>query len=373
MPTRLTGLSLAGFKSIRRLDDFQPGLLTVIIGANGAGKSNLISFFRVLGHMMSGPGGLQAHLTQTGNAHSWLHDGPGVTSIIEASLRIETDKGQNDYDFGLEYAAGDRLFFSNERFRFVLNGAKPDARVSLGSGHYESRLRDRAERGEPTPSAIRRMLQKFIVHQFHNTSFTSRMRQAWDLNDGRWLKEDGGNLAAFLHRLKNDQSLAPYYARIVEAIRQSLPFFLDFELEPSAGQVTLMWREVGTDQVFSAHQASDGMLRFMALVALLLQPAENLPELLILDEPELGLHPHAITTIAGLIKAVSLEKQVILATQSVTLLNEFEPADVVVAERHGRESVFRRVEERQLDAWLSEYSMGELWEKNVIGGRPAWR
>jgi predicted ATPase len=373
MATRLTRLTLDGFKSIRRLDELKPGSLTVLIGANGAGKSNLISFFRALCYMMSSPSGLQAHLMQTGRAHSWLHDGPAVTSAINAGLQIETDRGSNEYEFGLEYAAGDRLYFSRELFRFVPKAVKANPKTSLGTGHEESRLRERAERGDPTPAAICSMLRRFIIHQFHNTSFTSRMRQAWEISEGRWLKEDAGNLGAFLYRLKSQESLAPYYARIVQTIRQSLPFFADFELEPANGQVILAWREVNSDQIFEAHQAADGMLRFMALVALLLQPADDLPELLILDEPELGLHPHAITTIAGLIQSVSLEKQVILATQSVTLLNEFKPEDVVVVERRGRESTFRRLDSKQLAAWLEQYTMGELWEKNVFGGRPTWQ
>lgn len=373
MTTRLSKLSISGFRSIRHLDRFEPGSLAVLIGANGAGKSNLISFFRALSHMMSSPGGLQAHLAATGRAHSWLYDGPGVTSSISASLEIETEKGRNDYEFSLEYAANDRLFFNYERFRFLPTGRTPNAKVNMGSGHEESRLRERAEYGEPTPTAIRSMLLRFIVHQFHNTSFTSRMRQAWPVSEGRWLKEDGGNVGAFLYRLKTEQRLAPYYARIVETIRQSLPFFADFDFEPEDGQVTLAWREVNSDQRFEAHQASDGMLRFMALVALLQQPAENQPELLILDEPELGLHPHAITTVAGLIKTASLEKQVIVATQSVTLLNEFEPEEIVVVERRGRESHFRRLDATQLEQWLEQYSVGELWEKNILGGRPTWQ
>jgi predicted ATPase len=143
MALQLSELSISGFKSIRRLDRLRPGNLTVMIGANGAGKSNLISFFRVLSHMMSA--GLQAHLVQTGKAHSWLYDGPGVTSAIEASLRITTEKGSNDYEFGLEYAAGDHLYFNHERFRFLPHGITPDAKVNLGSGHEESKLRERAE------------------------------------------------------------------------------------------------------------------------------------------------------------------------------------------------------------------------------------
>jgi predicted ATPase len=367
MSIRLRQISIEGFKSIRKLDPFEPGDLTVLIGANGAGKSNFISLFRVLSHMMSGE--LQTHLSATGRAHSWLFDGPETTSALCACLCMETERGTNEYEFGLEYGAGDTLFFEKERYRFLPQGCTPSGpKTSLGGGQVESKLRDLAEKGNPTPAAIRSLLRKVIVHQFHNTSYTSRMKQAWPLNENRWLKEDGANLAPFLLRLRGEQ--APYYARIVRTIRQSIPFFADFELQPSNGDILLDWREKGSDRVFAAHQASDGMLRFFALVALLLQPAADLPGVLILDEPELGLHPHAIATIASLIKTASQSTQILLATQSVTLLNEFEADHVVVVERKGRESTFSRKSKQELATWLEDYSLGELWEKNVLGGQP---
>ena len=197
------------------------------------------------------------------------------------------------------------------------------------------------------------------------------MRLDWPLTSGQSLKEDGHNLAAFLYHLKNVPSLAPYYARIVATIRLNLPFFADFVLE-EAPYIGLAWREVGSNEVFTAHQAADGMLRFMALVALLQQPSNDLPDLLILDEPELGLHPHAITTIASLIRSVAMERQVILATQSVTFVNEFAPEEIVVVDRRNRESLFQRLDPKDLDTWLERYSIGELWEKNVFGGQPTW-
>jgi predicted ATPase len=361
----LKQISIEGFKSIRKLDSFELDNLTVLIGANGAGKSNFISLFRALSHIMSA--GLQNHVAATGRAHSWLFD--GHETALAASLCMETEKGSNEYEFGLKYGPGDSLFFEKELFRFLPRGCKdPGPKKSLGEGHLESKLRDLAESGEQTPKAIRAILQRFIVHQFHNTSYTSRMKQPWLLNDGRWLKEDGANLAPFLLRLRDEQP--PYYARIVRTIRQSIPFFADFELQPSNGDVLLAWHEKGTDRVFSAYQASDGMLRFFALVALLLQPAADLPNVLILDEPELGLHPHAIATIASLIKAASENTQILLATQSVTLLNEFEADHVVVVERKGRESIFQRKSKVELATWLEDYSLGELWEKNIIGGQP---
>ncbi len=371
MPARpkLKKLTIQGFKSIKLLRDFAPEQMTILIGGNGAGKSNFISFFRVLSHMMSG--NLQGYLTQTGKAHSWLHDGAAITPEIRAAFEIQTDGGVNEYEFGLDYAGADRLYFQYERFRYVPVGVTAGARVNLGHGHEESLLKVRAELRQPTPATIYAMLQKFVVFQFHNTSFTSRMRQAWSVDDGRWLKEDAGNLAAVLHRLKGNPNYTAYYQRIVDTLRQSLPFFDDFEITPENGYTLLAWREKGTDYTFGAHQASDGMLRFMALTTLLMLPADSLPDLLILDEPELGLHPHAIGTVAGLIKAASQTIQVIVATQSVPLLDAFAPQNVVVVERHERMSSFRRLDPDELTAWLERYSLGELWDKNVLGGRPA--
>ncbi|MGO8670545.1 MAG: AAA family ATPase [Capsulimonadaceae bacterium] len=194
------------------------------------------------------------------------------------------------------------------------------------------------------------------------------MRQKWDINDSYFLKEDAANLAPFLMRLQNKASR--HYGLIVDTLRQILPFFNDFELNPNENTLLLQWREKGSDMVFGAHQASDGMLRTMALISLLLQPSTELPSVLILDEPELGLHPFAISTIAGLLKAASLTSQVIVATQSATFIDYCEPNDIVVVDRKGTVSEFKRLSSVDLEEWLQDYSLSELWEKNVIGGRP---
>jgi predicted ATPase len=212
-------------------------------------------------------------------------------------------------------------------------------------------------------------LRNLTVYQFHDTSDGSRIRQKWSVDDCRGLKEDAGNLAPFLYRLQ--QRHTKYYARIVETIRLILPFFADFELKPDYGKLLLAWREKESDRVFTASQAADGMLRILALVALLQQPESDLPDIVILDEPELGLHPYAIEVLAGLVRAASQHAQVILATQSVSLIDRFTPEDVVVVDRQGRESKFTRYTEAALHSWLQEYSLSELWEKNVIGGRPS--
>lgn len=369
MPGRLQRLSLRGFKTIEALEDFQPDQITILIGPNGAGKSNLLSFFRLLSWMATPPGDLQLHVGEMGGASAILHGGSIRTRDIEARIVLTTDLGECEYEFRLAHAAGDTLIFADERFRCSRHDSPGQAPWrELGAGHRETKLVEAAESGDRTAGAILSLFRKMVVYQFHNTSSTARMRNKWSLEDGRWLKEDGANLAAFLFRLRNDEER--HYWRIVETLRLILPFFADFELEPEHDRLLLRWRERGNDLIFNAGQAADGMLRAMVLTALLLQPEKNLPNVLILDEPELGLHPYAINIIAGLIRGVATHVQVVLATQSVSLIDQFVPEEVVVVERNGA-SAFRRLDEADLHEWLEEYSLSELWEKNVIGGRPA--
>ena len=364
----LDTVTVRGFKTIKALEAFEPRRLTALIGANGAGKSNFISFFRMLSWALSGENSLPFHIGQQGGASALLHDGQETTREIEAELTLSNETGRNQYAFRLFYAANDTLVFAEEKYRFVRSGhPKPGSWAGTGAGHTSPRLLTQAA-SDQTAQVICRILKKIIVHQFHNTSYTARMRSKSDVEDCRWLKEDAANIAPVLLRLRTDEPLC--YQRIVAALRLMLPFFMDFVLEPSHNKVLLGWRERNSDLLFSAAQASDGMLRAIALVTLLLQPHEDLPDVLILDEPELGLHPYAINVIGDLVRSVAQIVQVIVATQSTLLVDCFEPEEIVVVERHGRTSSFKRLEEEPLSEWLKEYSISELWEKNVVGGRP---
>lgn len=175
-------------------------------------------------------------------------------------------------------------------------------------------------------------------------------------------------MASFLFRLQEDEK--PYYLRIVKYIRLVLPFFDDFVLYPEFGKIQLRWEEKSSTKEFHAGQASDGMLRAIALISLLGQNPKDLPAVLFLDEPELGLHPSAIDTVAGLIKAASLHCQVFVATQSIGMINNFTLDDLVVIDRKGRDSTYHRPDTGNLLAYLEEFSTGQIWEKNIIGGRP---
>ena len=365
--TRLASLDLAGFRSIVH-QKVAFGDRTLLIGANGAGKSNLIDFLRMLGFMLGSEHGLATFVGRFGPASALLHDGPKRTQAIEANCCITTRQGRNEYRFRLGYAPGDTLAFLEEACRF--SRTERDARwMELGAGHRSPALLQPNMTANPrTQSTILDLLRRIQVYQFHDTSREARIKQQWSQSDNRYLWPDAANLAPFLLRLR--EQYGPYYRRIVDTIRLIAPFIDDFVLEPQEGRVALRWRELGSDVEFGADQASDGTLRGFCLVTLLLQPPETMPPILVIDEPELGLHPFALHTIAGLVKAASVSRQCILATQSPQLLDEFDPEDVLIAERPNRASVFHSPSSQALQKWLDNYTLSDLWNMNVLGGRP---
>lgn len=362
----LKSFSIKGYKSIKDIENFEPGPINLLIGPNGAGKSNFISFFKFLSWMLNSDGKLQEHIAYLGGANDILHDGADVTRGIDAEIAIQTASGLNEYAFSLMFAKPDKLVFKEEKYRFSNNNISGKASWSYcGTGQEEAKLPGVSNK---TAETILNLLRKLIVYQFHNTSDTAPMRLKWSAADGKWLKQNGDNLGSFLFRLQHEEK--PYYLRIVKYIRLVLPFFDDFELYEEFGKVLLRWKEKGSLKTFNAGQASDGMLRTIALLSLLAQNPKNLPTVLFLDEPELGLHPSAIDLVAGLIKSASSHSQIFIATQSISFVNNFELNDLVVIERKGRGSVYSKPDSTQLAVYLDEFSTGEIWEKNVIGGRP---
>ncbi len=362
----LKSFTIKGYKSIKSIEGFEPHQLNILIGPNGAGKSNFISFFKFLSWILNSDGKLREHVAYLGGANDILHDGADITKSIDAHIELMTSTGINEYQFSLMFAKPDKLVFKEEKYRYSANRIEGKSNWAIcGVGHEEARL---PETTNESAKDVLSLLRKLIVYQFHNTSDTASMRMKWSQADGRWLKQNGENLGSFLYRLQNDENA--YYLRIVKYIRLVLPFFDEFELYPEFGQILLCWKEKGTTKVFNAGQASDGMLRTIALISLLAQNPKDLPTVLFLDEPELGLHPSAIDAVAGLIKAASSHCQVFVATQSISMVNNFELEDLVVIDRIGRHSEYHRPDPEYLQAYLDEFSTGQIWEKNIIGGRP---
>lgn len=362
----LDRIKAGGFKSIKEMD-LELTTLNVLIGSNGVGKSNFIGLFKLLNNVVEE--NLQIYVGSCGGAETLLHF--GRKSTPEISIDLSFAGYANGYKCVLSPTADDGMIFNHEEcwFHDQSRFATP-FRVPLGGGHKETKLRQEAKAQHGYIARyVLDDLKSWKVYHFHDTSDSARVKQTGDLEDNRLLRPDAGNLAAFVYRLKNKNPT--HYANVVDSVRLVFPFFDDFVLEPSAlnpDKIRLEWREKSSDTYFNASALSDGTLRFMCLSTLLLQPF--LPTAILLDEPELGLHPYAITILAELLRGAATKTQVIVSTQSVSLVNQFEPEDVIVVEREQRHSVFRHLEKTDMQSWLDDYGLGDLWEKNIIGGRP---
>jgi predicted ATPase len=345
-------IKIEGFKSIASAE-LELGDLNVVIGANGSGKSNLIGAFHLLERILSK--NLQRFVA--GEPDRLLHHGRKVTPALNLSF-YENDI--NSYVANLE-AEQDSIIIGYES----LNFQGREGRQIFG-GQKESKLADQIEGYGRIP---KHFFQNLKVFHFHDTTDSSPAKQAVDVDDNRSLSPDASNLAAYLYWLQEKHPVN--FRHIEEHIRLVAPFFDSFVLAPlrlNERKIKLEWRHKDSEAYFDAYSLSDGTLRFICLATLLLQPQP--PALILLDEPELGLHPFAIHILAEMLEVAAVGSQILLATQSVTLLDCFSPKDVIVAENDGRETTFRRLDEAELKDWLDEYSLGELWQKNVLGGRP---
>jgi predicted ATPase len=355
-------LSVSGFKSIRELKDFELTNLNVLIGANGVGKSNFIGLFRLLNEMYEQQ--LQLFVKTQGGPDALLHFGRQHTERLHAEFYF----ARNGYKFDLVPTADNRLIFERELswFRGVLYDTKPQA--VLGRGHDESRLKSAKDKYSPY---VRDSVSNWRVYHFHDTSERARVKQIHGVDDNLRLKPDAANLAAYLRMLREKHETA--YERIVATIRLVAPYFDDFvhRTGEDVKTVELEWKQKGNpDTPFKAHMLSDGTLRFICLATLLLQPVELLPDTVLIDEPELGLHPYAIAVLAEVFQQVAESRQLIVSTQSVELVNTLSAEDVIVVEQDGGASTFRRYSTEDLQGWLEQYSLGELWKRNILGGRP---
>ncbi len=355
---QISRLVLSGYKSISHCD-LKMGRLNVLIGANGAGKSNFIGFFRLINRILDQQ--LQISVGLAGGPEALLHFGRKTTSEFSCELYF----GNNGYRFRLLPTQDNRLVFSNEALWWNMSG---DWRA--GAGHFETKFKEQRGNGNIWSYVVPAM-RSWRLYHFHDTSSSASVKQIHNINDNEFLRDDARNLAAFLLRLKSHHE--ENYQRIVKSIRLVAPFFGDFYLRPTVDnkeKIQLEWTEQGQDEPFTASALSDGTLRFMCLATVLLQPQEFMPSAILIDEPELGLHPFAISVLGGLMKSASEERQLIVSTQSVELVNEFDPEDLIVVDKRQGASTFRRPDGEELSEWLQDYTLGELWKKNILGGRP---
>lgn len=370
MKNKLSEITIKGYRSISfdkpvvlKLSD-----ITILLGANGAGKSNIISFFKMLGYMMSGS--LQMFIAQSGTNQKFLYYGSKKTPTLSASIRFDSKHMYDIYRFSLTRAVADSLIISSEEIewgKLSPDNAKPRIK-QLVSDYKESALVDTLDK---STKVVWRFLSGCKVYQFNDSSVMSPMRQASTVESAHYLQSEANNLASFLYYLK--RNFEESYNRIVDYVRTVVPQFKTFYLEPEKGYVSLKWIDTSAnDYVLSSDQFSDGSIRFIALATLLLQPEETMPSVIIIDEPELGLHPYAIDQLTEIMKDAAMHVQVIVATQSPSLIDGFSLDNVNIVERDDDNqcTVVKKLNEDDFAEWVADYTNSELWNKNVIGGRP---
>lgn len=356
----LERISLHGYKSIQKLESLNMSLgLNVLIGANGSGKTNFIKFFELLNHIMDTNKGLQNYIASRGRADAFLFRGMKVTPELKADLKF----GLNRYKFSLQASADRSLFFSSESAPFQGVYYAPVTN-DQGRGHQESNLASKKGR-TAAENWVVNAIRDWRVYHFHDTSREAPVMGVCNVVDSDVLHSNGANISAFLLRMQ--QCSPEHFKRIEETVRQVAPFFGEFVLkEVSPGQTQLLWKDRYSDLLYYPYQLSDGTIRYICLATLLLQP--DPASTLIVDEPELGLHPYAIKLLASLLREVATHTQIIISTQSSVLVDEMKPEDIIVANHKDGATVLERLDAQLLSSWLEEYTLGQLWEKNELGG-----
>lgn len=344
MGQAISRLTIKGFKSIRCLENFELRKCNILIGPNGAGKSNFVSIFTFVDEMRKGS--FDRYVQQHGGVERFFFLGTKFTDSADIILdKIDLILyPKTNGNVGLDLVTG------MEEGRSVIKQIEGKAK-------------------EVITQLCKVMDCNFRVYHFHDTSMFAGLKRPGTKRDYEYLRPDASNLAAFLLFLRKKHEIE--YQRIRETIQLAAPFFDDFLLRDSVDnpdETLLEWRQKGSDYPFLPSQMSDGTLRFVCLATALLQPEP--PSIILLDEPELGLHPYALTLLAALIKKAAAKTQVIVSTQSAALIDHFEPQDIIVVDRKNDESIFRRLNKADLEVWLQDYSLGELWQKNIFGGRP---
>ena len=371
--TRLARLSISGFKSISatRPMNFELGNVNVLLGANGSGKSNLLSVFALLNAINNGS--LQQYVAMQ-SAPLLLHCGPQKTSGIVIQLEFtDVVDGRSRYTLMLKYGLPNRLYIADESVAWISPDGKSHREYAVYSDSNESGLRQCL--GDIGAAMAFRGMTSVYGFQFNNTSIGAPIRLMSGVYDCAALRFDGGNLSAYLRQLKTVDEYRPYYDRIVAIVRSVVPQFGDFRLdEVNNGSVWLTWQDrYNPSYLYGPQQLSDGSIRFIALAAALLSPPKLMPRLVLLDEPELGLHPHAIDKLAGMIKMAGTNSQIIVATQSPRLVDGFEADQIrlVDVDRITGETIMSSPNADALAAWIGRYSTSELWERNILNTCPS--
>lgn len=395
-PTRLTELSCWGFRSYPDRDMVRALTMTplsVLIGPNSSGKSNLLDMLLLISEAADQKlsdgvrrrNGMRSILWQNGaKEFGWelVLAAEGAFAAEEGPLHyrvVVRPRGESPSialeEVAVEAKSGTRVLLSamNGAVRLRAEGKPqlgPETPLTSDSELAISQIRD--PQNYPTLSRLRDYLASWAIYREFLTDEQSKMRQPQVASADTQLQPHGENLIAVLHQINNRTQYRPYNTGIRELLRLAFEDFeeLYFPAEPGAsGKIGLAWKDRSLSGDLDVSQLSDGMLRFLALSTLLAAP--DLPPLVCVDEPEIGLHPALLHLVAGMAEKASARTQVILTTHSTQLINSLSrPEYVTVVERDKGATTLRRLDAGKLGAWLRDFTLGELWLQGEIGGRP---
>ena len=365
--------------------------LNVLIGPNGAGKTSLLEIFQLLqrgsqlqlGDFLAENGGIDAVINRGRNDHR-----PTKLSI-EVTLDVESERSPEPMTYTVELFSLQRtLAIGMERlewqvtsdapqpFRYIdANGERiryyDPVTTKLVTPNWAYQTNELALAQVPKmyqePEALRNLLAITAFHSFLDVSSRSAVRLPQPLAPGMRPGPNGDGLYSALFNMR---SKAPEtYERILALLEQGFPGFQRLEFDVvGAGQITLMWLERHSRQPLYPNQLSEGTLRFLWLIATLLSPA--IPPLLLLDEPEVSLHPELLMLLAGVLQDVSAGSQIVVATHSPDLIRWLKPDEVLVVDKIDGASTFTWADTMHLEAWLEDFTLRDLWLMGNLGGRP---
>jgi predicted ATPase len=350
-------LRLSGWRSI--VDEtIELGPLNVVVGGNGSGKSNLLSVFRVLNAMIGGR--LQslfaADRAVDDATDDWIHHGVNRAKAIAVSLVLQTRTGVSTYGAAWERAGDGRMPFVDERIGFMRDGREEPYQRLLGDGHLETQLSDVSNRGDHTARVIHNFLARSRFYSFSDLSADSLVRRPCPVQQNRFLAPNGQNAAAVLWRYQREHP--DVFERIEAVVRQAFPEIQSIlpRLSPDGKLVSIDWKRRGTGNRFSLHTVSNGAILFLLMAMLTCQPSAELPLIMAIEEPELGLSPRGIDQLAELMRQASQECQILVTTHSPYLVDACDTEHVIVASQQNHQSQFRRLSDTALEAWLDEYT-----------------
>lgn len=362
--------------------------LNILIGPNGSGKSN---FLEALSLLQAAPGQLTKPIRDGGGIQDWLHKPEGQAASEDARLEalIENAGGKSDFRYGLALnQEGGRLaiqdeFLENENAD--IGRAQPYFYYRWNDGRPVLNARDYGERKlvretiKPDQSILAQKRDAdlypemtWLADQFDAMRLyrewtfgryaTPRLQQRTDLASDR-LEQDCSNLALVLNRLKLHR---PAWKRLMEGLRLIYEGIEDMLVEINGGTAQIFLVE--TAGAIPATRLSDGTLRYLALLAVLCDPSP--PPLVVLEEPELGLHPDMLPQLAHLLSEASTRAQWVVTTHAPAFVDAFSehPENILVCERDMSGSRIERLDATDMRPWLDQYRLGDLWMRGQIGG-----